>query len=100
MPANTEDALRVAVRLACQPSSDTKIVEGRTLALAMPRAFVTENLERIAREELNLADYWEYRRLLELAALVDDQVVRRIVVWGHGHADPDVREASDDFAAR
>jgi len=45
---------------------------------------------QVAREELNFDDYWEYRRLLELAAMIDEDVVTRIAAWGENHADPDV----------
>jgi hypothetical protein len=37
----------------------------------MPRGWVLERIERVAAESLVLADYWEYRRLLELADLLD-----------------------------
>lgn len=95
----TLDALRAAVQLACQPQNAGRIVAGRNQVLAMPRPWVLDHVERVAAESLDLADYWEYRRLLELADLLDAGLVRRLVPLGLASSDPDVREAAEDFAA-
>ena len=94
------DALRAAVQLACQPQNAGRIVAGRQQVLAMPRPWVLERIERVAAEALDLADYWEYRRLLELADLLDAGLARRLVPVGLASSDPDVREAAEDFRAR
>lgn len=96
----TLDALRSAVRLACQSQNAHRIVAGRNKVLGMSRAWVMAHVERVATESLDLADYWEYRRLLELAELLDEGLVRRPVPHGLGSSDPDVREAAEDFAGR
>src|SRR5262245_55278805 len=91
------DSLRSAVQLACQPQNAGRIMAGRQQVLALPRAWVLERIERVAAEALDLSDYWEYRRLLELAKLLDDGLVQRLVTLGIGSSDPDVREAAEDF---
>ena len=96
----TLDALRAAVQLACQPQNAGRIVAGRNQVLAMPRAWVLARVEQVAAESLDTSDNWEYRRLLELAELLDAELVRRLVPLGLGSSDPDVREAAEDFAAR
>ena len=95
----TLDVLRAAVQLACQPSFISRIVAGRQQVLAMPVPWVLEHIERVAAESLNLSDHWEYRRLLELAELLDAGLVRRLIPLGLRSSDPDVREAAEDFAA-
>jgi hypothetical protein len=65
--------------------------------LALPRAWVLERIEQVAAEAIDLADYWEYRRLLELAELLDAGLVHRFVRLGLDSEDPDVREAAQDF---
>jgi hypothetical protein len=92
-----DEALKTSLLLACQPSYIPLIEQGRTEVLALPRIFVLENLESMAATSLDLNDYWEYRRLLELAELLDLAMVQRIVKWGLNSADPDVREAATDF---
>ena len=64
------DTLRSAIRLACQPQSIRRIVAGRKQVLDLPHDLVLENIESVAVEVLDLSDYWEYRRLLELAAML------------------------------
>jgi hypothetical protein len=54
----------------------------------------------VAVESLNLTDYWEYRRLLELADLLDVGLVQRLIPLGLKSDDPDVREAAEDYKAQ
>lgn len=96
----TLDTLRAAIQLACQPQNAGRIVAGREQVLAMPRAWVLEQFEQVAAEALDLADYWEYRRLLELADLLDAELVQRLVPMGLGSSEPDVRETAEDFVVR
>lgn len=98
-PALTLDDLRTALRLACQPQNASRITAGRQQVLALSRPWVLEHFERLATESLDLADYWEYRRLLELAELLDAALVQRLVPCGLASSDPDVREAAEDFRA-
>ncbi len=96
----TLDDLRAAVQLACQPQNASRIVAGRRRVLAMPRLWVLEHIEGVAAHALDLADYWEYRRLLELAEQLDANLTRRLIPLGLVSGDPDVREAAEDFKAR
>lgn len=89
--------LRSALLLACQPTNMASIEEGRRRVLALPRALVLEYIEHIAADAIELTDYWEYRRLLECAALLDAGVVARMAAWGIDSSDPDVREAANDY---
>src|SRR5262249_41473069 len=91
------DALRVAVQLACQPQSSGRIMTGRRQVLAFPRPWVIAHFEHIAATALDLSDYWEYRRLLELAALLDAELLQRLVRLGLVSSDPDLLEAAQDF---
>lgn len=92
------DDLRVAVRLACRPQNAWRIESGRRHVLAMPRDWVLQHIERTAAESLDSNDYWEYRRLLELAELLDISLVQRLVAVGLASTDSDVREAATDFS--
>lgn len=93
----TLDALRAAVQLACQPQNVGRIVAGRQQVLACPRGWVLERIERVAAESLDLADYWEYRRLLELADLLDAGLVQRLARLGLSNSDPDLCEAAVQY---
>ena len=66
----TLDVLRASIQLACRPQNAGRIITEEQV-VALPRVWVLERIERVATETLDLADYWEYRRLLELADLLD-----------------------------
>ena len=89
--------LRSNLELACQPQNAGLIVQGRSRVLALPREWVLEHIEPVATAALNLSDEWEYRRLLELAELLDPGLLERFVSLGLGDPDPDVHEAAEDF---
>lgn len=91
------DALRASVELACQPQNAHRIVAGREQVLAMPRAWVLANIEQVAAEVLDWSDDWEYRRLLELASLLDAQLTQRLVGPRLTSTNPDIREAAEAF---
>lgn len=90
--------LRIAVRRACEPTYVPYIEQGRSLVLGMSRPWVMQNIERTAVESLNLNDFWEYRRLLELLDLLDARdVLGRFISLGFESTDLDVREAATDY---
>src|SRR5687767_13163541 len=99
MPFPSMEDLRAAVQRACQPSYVPYIVEGRDRVLAMPRSWVLAHIEGVAKESLDLEDYWEYRRLLELFDLIGARdELQRLIAHGCQSADGDVREAAEDFS--
>lgn len=89
--------LRLAVELACQSQNVGRITAGRSRVLEMPRDWVLHCIEAVAIESLNLSDYWEYRRLLELVKLLDAKLLERFISLGLESSDDDVREAAEDF---
>ena len=97
MPDEAIDNLREAIEMACQSQNANRIVAGRARVLAMPRLWILDQVERVAIETLALSDYREYRRLLELAEMLDPRLVQRFVALGIDSDDPNVREAAKDF---
>lgn len=91
------EELETALQSACQPTSAHLIVEGRNKVLAFPREWTLENIESAAVNSLDLGDYWEFRRLLELAELLEEALLQRIVALGLASSDSEVLEAAQDF---
>ncbi|OWK45776.1 hypothetical protein FRUB_02107 [Fimbriiglobus ruber] len=87
------------MHLACKPTYVPKIIQGRKQIEAMPREWVVQNIDRAADETLDLNDYWDYRRLLELLIIINarDSFNRSIAV-GLAHTDYDIHEAAEDFS--
>ncbi len=94
------DPLRSAVELACQPQNSGLIEKGRKEVLTFPRLWVLKHIEQVAMASLDLSDYWEYRRFLELIALLDPGLLGRYVTVGLSSTDADVRESAEDFRAK
>jgi hypothetical protein len=72
----------------------------RDLILSMPRDWVLYNIEREAEPLLQEGTYDEYRRFLELYELLDPCMTRRLARRAVAHADPDIREAGEDYLVK
>jgi hypothetical protein len=86
------------IELACQCQNEANITLGRQGIWSLPRAWVTENIQRVATEMLSLDDEWEYRRLLEVYEKLDSSLLKSLVDLGLGSRDEDIAEAAVEFA--
>ncbi len=89
--------LRYFVKLACEPTNIRPITIGREAVLELPRIWVLKNIERIALENLDLEDDWEFRRLAELYSMLNKELVQKHVLSGLKSSNPEIREAAKDF---
>lgn len=69
----------------------------RDAILSLPRDWVLARIEEVAEPLLANGTYDEYRRLLELYALLDPTLTRRLAERAVQDPDPDIREAGEDF---
>jgi hypothetical protein len=69
----------------------------RDMILSLPREWVLANIEAEAEPLLQDGTYDEYRRLLELYELLDRDLTLKLARRAAAHADPDVREAGEEF---
>jgi hypothetical protein len=69
----------------------------REIIQSMPREWVLLHIEREAEPLLRGGTDDEYRRFLELYELLDLDLTRRLARRAAAHADPDIREAGEDF---
>ena len=65
--------------------------------LSSPKAWVLRHIEQVAEDAIDWDDYGDYRRLLELYALLDPHLLPCAIERGLTSDDPDVREAAEDF---
>jgi hypothetical protein len=91
------DDLREAVVLACQASYAPRILRGRAGILSAPKAWILAHVEQIAEDAIDWDDEWDYRRLLELYALLDPHILPRATEKGLTSHNPEVREAAEWF---
>src|SRR5215813_9525740 len=69
----------------------------RKFITALPRDWVLERVEAAAEPYLINGDMEEYRRLLELYLLLDEELTRKLAQRTLTHSDPEVIEAGQDF---
>jgi hypothetical protein len=72
----------------------------RELILLLPRDWVLINIEREAEPHLGEGTYDEYRRFLELYELLDADMTQRLARRAVAHADPDIREAGEEYLVK
>lgn len=81
---------------ACQSQNDRPITLGRTYLTMFSRGWISDRIMKVAPEVLDLNDYWDYRRLMEVSKMISDDLFR----WAHelerDSSDPDVIEAYND----
>ncbi len=73
------------------------ISKARQIIWAMPRQWVLEHIEAEAEPILAVATYWEYRRLLELCAGLEEELTQRLARRAVLQADAEIQEAGQDF---
>ena len=74
------------------------ITAGRNAFKQLPADWVSKHLSEIIDESVNLADAWEYRRLLELLNESNRDLLQAYVTEGLKSKDPEITEAARDFA--
>lgn len=72
-------------------------LKARDLIGSLPRDWVLSHIEEAAEVHLREGTYDEYRRILELYAVLDDDLTRRLARRAIEHRDSDIREAGADF---
>lgn len=98
--AVARDVLVYFVKLACTPQNTRPIMIGREAIVEMPKGWVLQHIEGIASDHINLEDDWEFRRLCELYALLDRNLLNRLVAAGLKSSAPGVVGAAVDFSGR
>ena len=75
--------------------------EAVALLAALPRPWVLENIERHAEPLLQQGSYEEYRMMLRIYdELGASALAKQLAARAAGTADPDIREAGEDFLER
>ncbi|MBO7425208.1 MAG: HAD family hydrolase [Clostridiales bacterium] len=96
----TEEIVGYLLSWACSSQNDRPITLGRTYLTKFSKEWVTERIMAAAPAFLDLGDYWDYRRLMEVSKMISDDLFRWAHEQGRGSDDPDVAEAYEDYKAR
>jgi hypothetical protein len=85
------------LQLACDASYVPTIVKCREILQTLPREWVVERFEATAVPLIDPAEEWVIRRLLEVAATLDANLLRAVATRVSVHADPEIRRVGQEF---
>lgn len=88
------------IRWACEPTNIMPITIARERLCQFPREWAAQRIRQTAVQAINIADDWEYRRLLEVCELISRELLAWALTLSEGSEDPDVLEATEDFRER
>ena len=95
---NTSDkVVGVMLQWACQSQYDTTIYMGRDYLTRFPKDWITEKIKHTAPSYIDITDYWDYQRLLELSKIISDELLRWSVLLGKDADDPEIADAADEY---
>lgn len=69
---------------------------GRRGLQELPRNRLLENIKPRAKRLLELNEYWEYTRLLEVYWLLDKGLVQDLVDWGFNNVNEEIKKIAMD----
>lgn len=92
--------LRFLLTSACWGQGSESIGLGQDGIRALPRHWVLSELMSAVDETISMDDEYEYRRLLELARLLDlpHEIASGLLARGLESADLDLKETAEEFA--
>lgn len=99
---NTSDDIAMGIvgiltSWACKPQNYSSIIVARKRLLEFPTEWVEEKIKASATLLIDICDYWEYRRLLELLESISKDLFNWTVSLGENSSDLDICEAVNDF---
>jgi hypothetical protein len=92
-----QELLPELLRLACDASYVPTIVKCREILQTLPRKWVVERFEAAAVPLIEPAEEWVFRRLLEVAAILDANLLKAVATRASAHADPEIRRIAQEF---
>ena len=83
---------------ACQSQNEANVTLGRKAISRISHDWLLKTAPEVIESTLDVSDYWEYRRLLELLSLSAPELLPVYIQRGLASGDTDVREAAEDFS--
>ena len=89
--------LRYLLALSCESQNVTNIELGRETVAALPGPWLVERIHALAEHQLDLANEWECRRLLELYAVLDNQLAAEFAASCASASDERIATVGNDY---
>ena len=96
----TSEIVGELVSWACTPTNIMPITIGRNCLKQFPIEWVSSKIKQTVFHFINIADDWDYRRLLELCDLISSDLLKWAITLGENSTNSDIIEAVNDFKER
>lgn len=94
------DIIGKLVSWACQPTHIMLISIARDCLKQFPTDWVSEKIKQTVFNSIDINDYWDYRRLLEISEIISIDLLKWAITLGEKSDDLDIIEAVNDFKER
>lgn len=88
------------VSWACRPTNIMPISIARNCLKQFPADWVSEKIKQTVFNSIDINDYWDYRRLLEITEIISADLLKWAITLGEKSDDFDIIEAVSDFKER
>lgn len=82
---------------ACCGQNELPINISRKCLCDFPKDWICNKIQKLLFKSINIYDYWDYRRLLELSNMISDELLEWAISISNHSIDVDIIEAADDF---
>jgi hypothetical protein len=96
----SNDVIKSLIKYACWATNDLLIILSRNLFSSMKKEWVSSKIKLLAEDVIDFNDEWEYRRLLELADIISEDLLEWAIKKSVGSYNEEVLEAANDFLTK
>lgn len=93
----SDGIVRCLLSWTCKPQNTTSIMIARDCIKQFPVDWISNKIKRNATYSIELSDYWDYRRLLELCKMISFELLQWSLCLMQDSEDEDIIEAINDF---
>ena len=94
------DIIGKFVSWACRPQNVLPISIARDCLKQFPTDWVSLKIKQTVFDSIDINDYWDYRRLLELSEIISTDLLKWAITLGEKSDDFDIIDAVDDYKER
>lgn len=101
LPDNvSSEIVMILLSYGCQAQNEANITISRECLKQFPADWITKKIMKLVFKSINIYDEWDYRRLLEIAELISEDLLKWAISIAHYSKNPEIIEAASDFTER
>jgi hypothetical protein len=101
LPSLSEEKSKLIIvallRYACCCAHNSPIIIARNMLSSLPHDWIADRIRLLSSSAIDFSDDWDYRRLLELAQIISDDLLNWVIEQSIGSDSVEILEAANDF---